>query len=662
MDSFRSLQAKSPDIPANMIQADRNTSVKLRGISPIDSDGFSGNFSAQGALNFLSPDERTAQVYARLKYNQSQRTEDKGAAAAAEPQEIVTGISSSVYKYLLRAELDAVSAAEEAAAAGAEDNPSQPSPFSPSKVGFTPLSLESITADEMELIRQSREQSRQQSAHLSDDRTFTSPTYDVDQRIFTRPLAPYPVGGGRNQVRVATPRTVDDSGSHKPRQLLNTSQFDGSTTNSFYTSKPYLRMTERTKIDAADFSGNPGEFYMKFLVFLRGIDKEYLLWENIDRQLYEFLILLIERCPGVHFNDTHLRELDDFDKDNPMLTDSLKKTDVAQRALLSLSKENNMMLLQLHNSDKLDTVVVEAIKDTLNRWYDRRHNRISDRPENGVSLIMARFALTVPPDPNSQQLRDKLATFLQETVQWPFHGSVSALFAMRQSRFFSLQQEITAHRLVMNITVGDDGVHFMLTTAVPKDAPHHIELENLRVACLSGLRLRSTKATEEEKLSRVQEYADACDGLRTAEELAATSSTRANTRPGAVNAPGNISTHLGVAKSAVPVSVAPKPVSASAATVTSQSAPRSPIRRSRDTTCAYCHDQKKDDSHIIENCALAAPYLVPGISAEGRSLPLVSVRCYNQECNAYGHFKSACPISAGQPKNVVRPSPNRETG
>ena len=219
MDSFRSLQAKSPDIPANMIQADRNTSVKLRGISPIDSDGFSGNFSAQGALNFLSPDERTAQVYARLKYNQSQRTEDKGAAAAAEPQEIVTGITSSVYKYLLRAELDAVSAAEEAAAAGAEDNPSQPSPFSPSKVGFTPLSLESITADEMELIRQSREQSRQQSAHLSDDRTFTSPTYDVDQRIFTRPLAPYPVGGGRNQVRVATPRTVDDSGSHKPRPL-----------------------------------------------------------------------------------------------------------------------------------------------------------------------------------------------------------------------------------------------------------------------------------------------------------------------------------------------------------------------------------------------------------------------------------------------------------
>jgi len=384
MDSFRSLQAKSPDIPANMIQADRNTSVKLRGISPIDSGGFSGNFSAQGALNFLSPDERTAQVYARLKYNQSQRTEDKGAAAAAEPQEIVTGITSSVYKYLLRAELDAVSAAEEAAAAGAEDNPSQPSPFSPSKVGFTPLSLESITADEMELIRQSREQSRQQSAHLSDDRTFTSPTYDVDQRIFTRPLAPYPVGGGRNQVRVATPRTVDDSGSHKSSQLLNTSQFDGSTTNSFYTSKPYLRMTERTKIDAADFSGNPGEFYMKFLVFLRGIDKEYLLWENIDRQLYEFLILLIERCPGVHFNDTHLRELDDFDKDNPMLTDSLKKTDVAQRALLSLSKENNMMLLQLDNSDKLDTVVVEAIKDTLNRWYDRRHNRISDRPENGI--------------------------------------------------------------------------------------------------------------------------------------------------------------------------------------------------------------------------------------------------------------------------------------
>ena len=124
---------------------------------------------------------------------------------------------------------------------------------------------------------------------------------------------------------------------------------------------------------------------------------------------------------------------------------------------------------------------------------------------------MARFALTVPPDPNSQQLRDKLATFLQETVQWPFHGSVSALFAMRQSRFFSLQQEITAHRLIMNITVGDDGVHFMLTTAVPKDAPHHIELENLRVACLSGLRLRSTKATEEEKLSRVQEYADACE-------------------------------------------------------------------------------------------------------------------------------------------------------
>ena len=81
--SFRSLQATSPDIPTNMIQADRIKSVKPIEISPIDSGGFSGNFSAQGALNILSPDERTAQVYARFKYNQCQRTEDKGAVAAA---------------------------------------------------------------------------------------------------------------------------------------------------------------------------------------------------------------------------------------------------------------------------------------------------------------------------------------------------------------------------------------------------------------------------------------------------------------------------------------------------------------------------------------------------------------------------------------------------
>ena len=112
---------------------------------------------------------------------------------------------------------------------------------------------------------------------------------------------------------------------------------------------------------------------------------------------------MIERCPGVHFNDTHLCELADFDKDNPMLTDSL-------------SKENSMMPLQLDNSDELDTVVVEDIKHTLNRWYDRRHNCISDKLQNGVSLIMARFALTVPPDLNSQQLRDKLAKFLRKTV------------------------------------------------------------------------------------------------------------------------------------------------------------------------------------------------------------------------------------------------------